>query len=568
MLWNIILNGTQPVYNVGGHSVASVADIARKVGDLTGAEVIVPTGADDRTGGPATVRLDLSRTEAEFGKTDYVSLGGRSATNNRVPARSCMRNITLGYLNINDRGKQYVNAVLDSNRLSRGFFTKRFEDTFAAHHDCRYGLFCNSGTSALQVALAALKEVHHYQEGDEVLVPATTFPATINVVIQNGLKPVFVDVDPDTFNMDLQVDDVTPRTRCVIPAHLFGLPCDMQWIMKIAKMFNLQVIEDSCETMFASQRGQRVGSFGDLACFSTYVNHLIVGGVGGLVTTNDPKLDEICRSLIAHGRDSIYTNIDADDGLTGKSLQNIIERRFKFDRVGYSYRATEMEAAIALSELEVWRENIQTRRNNAALLTRLLEPLRDVFQLPYLPKHSEHSFMMYPIVFRPWANVESAETMNQRDKFLLHLEENGIETRYLLPILNQPVYKRLFPDTQNCYPVSERLIRDGFFIGMHQGLTTADIEYVANIFLSYFPERYMITSVLMGGCGNQMFQYACGLAQARRLGVDLQLDVTHLQNGKRRYVLDQWDITTPTVSGSAPTVYENGMGYNEAHQSG
>jgi dTDP-4-amino-4,6-dideoxygalactose transaminase len=126
-------------------------------------------------------------------------------------------------------------------------------------------VFCNSGTSALQIALAALKEVYGYQDGDEVLVPATTFIATSNVVIQNGLKPVFVDVDPVTFNMDPQemLAAITPRTRCVIPVHLFGLPANIAVISSLALWAGLQVIEDSCETMFASQYGQPVGSFGD-----------------------------------------------------------------------------------------------------------------------------------------------------------------------------------------------------------------------------------------------------------------------------------------------------------------
>ncbi len=392
------------------------------------------------------------------------------------------RNITLGTLNINDRGKQYVNDALNNNRLSRGKYTEDFERTFAPLHDCDYAVFCNSGTSALQVALAALKEVYRYKLGDEVLVPATTFIATSNIVLQNGLKPIFVDAHPETFNMNPARihDKLTSRTRCIIPAHLFGLPCDMPRIMQIADKYGLQVIEDSCETMFAGVNGRSVGSFGDIACFSTYVNHLIVGGVGGIITTNDQKLDEISRSLIAHGRDSIYTNIDADDNLHNFELQNIIERRFKFDRVGYSYRATELEAAIALSELEVWEHNILTRRKNAALLTGLLDPFWQYLQRPMIPDGMQHSFMMYPMICKPGVN---------REHLLFFLENNGIETRYLLPLLSQPVYQRLFPGLDNEYPVSQRLGRDGFFIGIHQDLRQDDIEYTAEVFTRYFQER-------------------------------------------------------------------------------
>jgi perosamine synthetase len=388
-----------------------------------------------------------------------------------------MRQITLGTLNISQQGKDYVNAALDNNRLSSGYFTQKFESEFSLQHGSRYGIFCNSGTSALQIALAALKEVHGYQDGDEVLVPATTFIATSNVVIQNGLKPVFVDVNPLTFNIDTKEikRKITSKTRCIIPVHLFGLPAYMGTIMSIAKEHGLQVIEDSCETMFADCVEKRVGSFGDLACFSTYVAHLIVGGVGGLVTTSDPKLEALCRSLMAHGRDSIYTNIDQDDTDDEKLRRQMIERRYRFERVGYSYRATELEAAIALSELDRWEENIGIRRHNAALLTDLLKDIQQL-QLPYIPFGMTHSFMMYPVVLR----------VGDRDALLMHLEKNGIETRYLFPLLDQPVYQKLFPGEAEKYPVAQHLAKQGFFIGMHQGLTEDDILYVSNVVHNYF----------------------------------------------------------------------------------
>lgn len=390
-----------------------------------------------------------------------------------------MRNITLGTLNISEQGKRYVNEALDNNRLSRGKYTDKLENDFASLHGCKHGVFCNSGTSALQIALAALKEVHGYQDGDEVLVPATTFIATSNIVLQNNLTPVFVDVDPRTFNMDVEKIEakITKRTRAIIPVHLFGLPADMTNIMLIAHQWGLQVIEDSCETMFAGHNGRSVGSFGDMACFSTYVAHLIVGGVGGLVTTNVPELAELTRSLLAHGRNSIYLSIDDDNGATGNKLRNIMERRYSFERVGYSYRCTELEAAIALSELEKYKDNIWTRRANAYWLTEALEPLGRLLQRPTIPANSEHSFMMYPLVAKDGVD---------RDKLLMFLEENGIETRYMFPLLSQPVYQKLFPGLDDEYPVAKLLAKQGFFIGMHQGLTDEDIFYVAEKFKEYF----------------------------------------------------------------------------------
>lgn len=388
-----------------------------------------------------------------------------------------VRKITLGTLNISEQGKRYVNDALNKNRLSAGEYTAAFEQQFAKLHGCKHGIFMNSGTSALQVALAVLKEIHGYQNGDEVLVPATTFIATSNVVIQNGLKPVFVDVDPLTFNMDAfeMGKKITSKTRCVIPVHLFGLPADIGYISAIAKLTHMQVIEDSCETMFASECGQLVGSFGDLACFSTYVAHLIVGGVGGIVTTNNDRLAELCRSSMAHGRDSIYTNIDQDDTGDEALRRGMVARRYRFDRVGYSYRATELEAAIALSELERWPENILIRRSNALQLISLLEDLPQL-QLPYTPKDYEHSFMMFPMVLRK----------GDRDELLMYLEANGIETRYLFPLLSQPIYETLFPGEAKKHPISQYLAKQGFFIGMHQDLTTDDIQYVSDVIHQYF----------------------------------------------------------------------------------
>jgi perosamine synthetase len=388
-----------------------------------------------------------------------------------------MRKITLGHLQISEKGKQYINEALNNNRLSRGQYTERFEQEFARLHGCKHGIFMASGTCALQVALSALREKYNYKDGDEVIVPATTFIATSNVVIQNNLKPVFVDVDPDTYNLDMKGvrAALTSRTRCIIPVHLFGLPADMYYLSKTIQGLGIQVIEDSCETMFANHMNKSVGSFGDFGCFSTYVAHLIVGGVGGLITTNDDKLAELSRSLMAHGRDSIYTNIDQDDSDDVNLRKQMIERRYRFERVGYSYRATELEAAIALSELERWEQNIAVRRANADYLTSLLEytPL----QLPYVPWHSDHSFMMYPMVCNDGVD---------REALLMYLETHGVETRYLFPLLDQPVYQKLFPGAAEKFPVAQRLAKQGFFIGMHQGLTGEDMRYVAELIHGYF----------------------------------------------------------------------------------
>ncbi len=389
--------------------------------------------------------------------------------------------IGVGTLNISDRAKELVLQTLNHNRLSYGPMTEKFESEFAKLHSCRFGIMSNSGTSALQVALQTLKELHGWNNGDEVLVPALTFVATANIVLHNGMIPVLVDVDPVFYGMDPALIEarITPRTRAIIPAHLFGHPADMDPIREIADQHGLKIIEDSCETMFASYNGKRVGSLGDIGCFSTYVAHLLVTGVGGLNTANNPDYAVRMRSLINHGRDSIYISIDDDAEASAEELRMIIGRRFKFTTLGHSFRTTEMEAALGLAQLEDWETVIAARRVNAQSLIRKLAHLESHLQLPKIRTGSEHSFMMFPIVLRE----ESKEGISS------FLEENGVETREMLPLTNQPVYHKLLNWRQEDYPVSHRINKSGFYVGCHQDLTEADLDHVGELFERYFRRK-------------------------------------------------------------------------------
>lgn len=397
-------------------------------------------------------------------------------------------NVTVGDVKIGPKERQYVNEVLDSGRLSYGPFSKKFEDLWAAKHGCKYAVFCNSGTSALHIALAALKDMHGWQDGDEVLVPSVTFVATANVCLHNNLKPVFVDVCPYTYNIDHEKIDnkITSRTRAIIPVHLTGLPAFMPEISRVAREHNLKVIEDSCETTFASVGGKSVGAWGDVGCFSTYMAHYIVTGVGGLATTNDPDLAVRLRSLMNHGRDSIYLNIDADDGLTGKAKEEVIARRFKFEHLGHSFRCTEMEAALGLAQLEdsdaiVARRKAVARRYSHGLNLLCGEGLI------HLPMQSSsrytitdnHVFMIYPLV------LPKTDKRGKTD-LVHHLESNGIETRDLLPLLSQPVYQKMWGNLIDDYPVAKWLDTHGFYIGCHQHISDEAADHVINTIKTYF----------------------------------------------------------------------------------
>jgi CDP-6-deoxy-D-xylo-4-hexulose-3-dehydrase len=369
--------------------------------------------------------------------------------------------------------------VLDSGRLSYGRFARELEDRVAQMHGCRFGVFSNSGTSALHVAVAALKEIHGWADGDEVIVPAVTFVATINVVIHNNLTPVLVDVDPIYYGLDPAGVEaaITNRTKAMIPVHLFGQPCDMDPLMAIARRHDLRVIEDSCETMAAKYEGRVVGSFGDIACFSTYVAHLLTTGVGGLNTTNSPEYAVSLRSLINHGRDSIYTNIDDDDNLGPERLRTVVERRFKFISPGHSFRSTELEAALGVAQLdEDFDESILARRANGAFLTQALSHLKSEIQLPAIRPGSEHSFMMYPIVLRN----------EDKNDFVMHLEHRGIETRDMMPVTNQPVYRGSLQIDEREFPVARRINARGFYLGCHQHLTSSDLDYIVSVVDEYW----------------------------------------------------------------------------------
>ena len=384
--------------------------------------------------------------------------------------------IGVGTFQVTPRMRQYVNMVLDSGRISYGDFSRRFEREFAMLHDSEFAVLSNSGTSSLQVALQALKELRNWRDGDEVIIPAVTFVATANIVLHNRMAPVPVDVESNYYGIDPSLIEraITLRTRAIIPVHAFGQPCNMTAIKQIAEAHHLAIIEDSCECMFVSHADRRVGSWGDVGCFSTYVAHLLSTGVGGIATMSDPVLAARMRSLVNHGRDGIYISADDDDGLSPGQLKEVIARRFNFESIGHSFRITELEAALGLAQLETWQEMITTRQLHAAHLTEKLQPYQEWLQLPTVRPSTDHSWMMYPIVSRHESKVWLCE----------YLEKHGVETREMLPLLRQPCYQNQWSLAD--YPVAQWIDRGGFYVGIHQDLQQDDLDYIAATIGKYF----------------------------------------------------------------------------------
>ena len=388
--------------------------------------------------------------------------------------------IGVGDVDISPLAYRYIKEILDTRRITYGKFISQFERETARIHKIKFAIFCNSGTSALQVALHALKKNFGWQDGDEVIVPALTFVATVNIVLQNNLTPVFVDVEPDYFMLDVEklAAVITPKTRCIIPVHIGGQPADMDPILKLARIHGLKIIEDSCETMFAKYLGKPVGSWGDFSCFSTYAAHTLVTGVGGFICTSDQGLAIKAKSLVNHGRDGIYLHIDDDKNKKNQHLFKIVDRRFRFEDVGYSYRATEFEGALGLAQIKNWKKIVSKRQLNAKYLSQGLKGLQQFLQLPQIRTNSEHIFMFFPLVMK--------NDRIKRSQLIYFLEKNLIETRYLLPLLNQPVYKKIFGDIENKYPIAKMLARRGFYIGCQPSLTKKQLDYVIATFHAFF----------------------------------------------------------------------------------
>lgn len=368
--------------------------------------------------------------------------------------------IGVGHVEITPAMRRNVAKVLDSAWLSPGPLCKEFEQQWGSLHMRTYVAFVNSGTSALHIGLAAMKELYGWPDGAKVIAPALTFVASINVILQNNLTPVLVDVDEF---YGLRTDGWPADAVAVMPVLING-----QWVDPAvydqAKALGLKVIDDSCETVHAVHLNRGVsGSLADVTCFSTYACHHVTTGVGGFAGTNDPGLGSLIRSLANHGRDGIYFDSAAP-------TEQLVAKRFRFERQGFSYRASEFEAAIGLGALEELQSTLEARRRVADDLTARLRGLPLV--TPKARPGSEWWPMFYPVL------------SDRRDELCVWLEERGVETRPLLPLTCQPVYGDLFREAD--YPMAARVNREGFYVACHPGLNNRHLDHIEQAFRSFF----------------------------------------------------------------------------------
>jgi perosamine synthetase len=354
--------------------------------------------------------------------------------------------IPLVYPVFNGNEKSYVVDCIDSSWISsNGKYVNKFEENFAEFCGTKYAISCANGTVALHLALLACG----IGPGDEVIVPTLTYIATANAVTYCGSRPVFVDSEPETWNIDPKCieEKISDKTKGIIVVHLYGHPVDMDPVMKLARKYNLFVIEDAAEAHGAEYKNKKTGSIGDIGCFSFFGNKLITTGEGGMVTTNDSKLNEKMRLLRGQGMDP--------------------NKRYWFPIIGYNYRLTNIQSAIGLAQLENISFHLSKRREVANLYYNYFQSLTDFIELPVEKQWARHSFWMFSILLKDKVKIS-------RDDLIAKLDKSGIETRPLFyPMHILPPYNENIQ-----YPIAENIAFRGLNLPTHALLTEENIKYI------------------------------------------------------------------------------------------
>jgi CDP-6-deoxy-D-xylo-4-hexulose-3-dehydrase len=387
-----------------------------------------------------------------------------------------------------------VDASLDF-WLTTGRYAKQFELAFAKALGVRHALLCNSGSSANLLALSALTSKklgdRRLQTGDEVITVAAGFPTTVNPILLNGLVPVFVDVELETYNLDVSQLEaaIGPRTRAVIAAHTLGNPFDLDAVVDFAKRHDLWLIEDNCDALGSTYHGKPTGSFGDFGTLSFYPAHHITMGEGGAVLTNRPTLKLLIESFRDWGRDC-WCEPGEDDtcGLRFEhqlgSLPRGYDHKYIYTHVGYNLKVTDMQAAVGVAQLAKLQAFVEARKRNWQLLYDGLKPFEDILLLPRATEHSDPSWFGFPITVRDEAPFD-------RNEVVRHLEERRIATRLLFGgnLTRQPAYEGLEFRTVGDLPRSDVVMNRSFWIGVYPGLTEEMIAFVVSEFERFVAAR-------------------------------------------------------------------------------
>jgi len=358
--------------------------------------------------------------------------------------------IPLSRPDITEREKEAVLAVLDSNFLSLGPKLREFEEKMAIYVGTRYAIACNSGTSGLHMIVSALG----IKDGDEVITTPFSFISSSNCMLFERAKPVFVDIDEKTYNMDTgQIEaKITERTKAILPVHIFGQPVNMHDIRQIAIKHGLYIIEDSCEAIGAEWNGKKAGTMSDAGVFAFYPNKQMTTGEGGIVVTNNEALAKLCYSLRNQGR-----------GIDTQWLNHI--------RLGYNYRMNDLSAALGIAQLERIDEIIAARQRAADSYMNKLNDVKGVI-LPTVDERVKMSWFVFVIRFEPWID---------RNLVMETLLDRGIGCRpYFTEIHLQPFYREMFGYKEGDFPITERVASGTLAIPFFNNITEEQIDIVVD----------------------------------------------------------------------------------------
>ncbi len=365
------------------------------------------------------------------------------------------RTIPLARPDLTEREVEAVVRVLRTPRLSLGPMLEAFERKLAEVAGVQHAVAVNSGTSALHLCVKALG----IKEGDEVITTPFSFIASANCILFERAKPVFVDIDPKTLNLDPELVEgaLTERTKAILAVDVFGHPAEWDALTHIAKEHGLKLIEDAAEALGAEYKGRPAGAFGDAAVFAFYPNKQITTGEGGAVLTNDDEIAKFCRSLRNQGR---------GEGSTAGWLRH--------ERLGYNYRLSDINCALGLAQLERLDELLAQRERVAQLYNERLEPLerRGLLRRPHVAPHVRMSWFVYVV------RLDERFTRRERDFVIEKLRAQGVECAdYFPPIHLQPVYRALGYKSGD-FPVAEAVAQRTLALPFHTRLTPDDVDYV------------------------------------------------------------------------------------------
>ena len=385
-----------------------------------------------------------------------------------------------------------VSAVLDF-WLTAGPWSQKLEALLSDFVGVREVIPVNSGSSANLVALTTLCSPqldNPLRKGDEVIVPATSFPTTVNPIIQNGLVPVFIDSNPDDLNLVVeQLEEArSERTRAVMFAHTLGNPADMDRVMAFVRRYNLYFIEDTCDALGSMWNGQMLGTFGDLATLSCYPAHHITMGEGGAVFTNRPKLAKIARAVRDWGRDCWCQYDNPVNGKCGTRFDREIpdipgyyDHRYLYTEIGYNLKLTDPQAAMGVAQMAKLPAFVAKRKENFAYLYQGMQPYQAYLQLPRWHPQADVSWFAFPLVVR-------ADAPFLRHELTRFLEGHGVETRLIFAgnIVRQPAYQQITKRVIGDLAGADAIMRGGFFVGVYPGLDQQRLDYMLELFGRFF----------------------------------------------------------------------------------